>query len=374
MKKIIRNFTGSLLAVAMILSGANLLVVTSQAAETEIKTDKAVYVQMDNMSDYWSATDGEAKAPVKEGHVFAGWYESEDKTNFTALTEAKIVSEDISATTTYAKFVDAKVLSVKTAVEAHIEKKSSEINEQDKTTFRILSAVDSLNYQSVGFEIYRGSQTTDAAEGVTITTVWSELKKNDTETITPEAIYGTNAADYFIALDIDDVAFKNFSKTVYVRPYWVTMDGTKVMGMAKNVRIEDKYTDHYYVSAPINLITDGASPAQVAAGKVTVNYDKDNYTVIKNSNGKYVDAGRALTELDYYVNEAEGTITIVANAETVNTDVLADGLFANIRFQRKTDLENGTLEGLKLQIQKSNTAVEFCNWAEQDQTAKVKVQ
>lgn len=377
---LIKGMISSLLVTALVfVSFMGNFIPTKAAEGNEVQKDTAVYVETSDMEKYWSANGGEAKAPVKQGYVFAGWYTSSDAENFTALKEADIDPNAIPTTNTYAKFVSDDILSVKTMVEGKIETASSNIlsaqdgdDSDDYTDFRFLSAVDSKNYQEVGFEYSLGGGATNTKS---MTKVWSKLKTSPKADGTIEAkdIFGTSA-DAFIALDVSDVYEVNFDKVVYVRPYWVTMDGTKVMGMAKNVRVEDKYTDYSYVSVPVNLLTDGESPALIAGGKVTLTYNHTDYSVVKNGSGNMVDTGRILPELECYVNETTGTITIVANSDKVNTNVLADGLFANIRFQHKTDPQNGTLANVDLQIKSSTTEVGFCNWAEQDQTSKVNVQ
>lgn len=374
-----KHLKSSLLVTALVFATFMGDFIPTQAAEVnEVQKDNAVYVETSDMDKYWSDKDGEAKAPVKSGYIFAGWYTSSNAENFTALKEADINSDAIPTENTYAKFVSDDILSVKTMVEGKIETESSNIiaaqdsnGSDDYTDLRFLSSVDSKNYQEVGFEYRLGGGTTQTKE---MTKIWSQLRKNPNgnDTITASQIFGTGAYA-FIALDVTDVYEVNFDKIVYVRPYWVTMDGTKVMGMAKNVRVEDKYTDYSYVSAPVNLFTDGHSPAKIAGGKVTLTYNNTDYSVVKNSSGNMVDTGRMLPELECYVNETAGIITIVANSDNVNTNVLADGLFANIRFQHKTDPQNGNLADVNLQIQ-SSTEVGFCNWAEEDQTSKVNVQ
>lgn len=378
--QLIKGMIGSFLVTALVFTIYMGNFIPTKAAEVaEVEKDNAVYVETANMVDYWSANDGEAKAPVKQGYVFAGWYTSSDAATFTALKEADINPDKVPTTNTYAKFVSDDILSVKTMVEGKIETASSNIlsaqdsnDSDDYTDFRFLSAVDSTNYQEVGFEYSLGGGATNTQA---MTKVWSKLKTspNADGMIVAKDIFGAGA-DAFIALDVTDVYEVNFDKIVYVRPYWVTMDGTKVMGMAKNVRVEDKYTDYSYVSVPVNLLTDGKTPAQIAGGKVTLTYNNNDYSVVKNSSGNMVDTGRILPELECYVDENAGKITIVANADKVNTNILADGLFANIRFQHKTDPENGNLAGVNLQIQSSTPEVGFCNWAEQDQTSKVNVQ
>lgn len=358
--KIVKKAAAGCLTAAIAVSGMMTVPVTADAAN-----DKVVYESTD-MSQYWS-TD-KKDVPVKEGYVFGGWYESADGAAYTALEEADIVSDGVPTENVYAKFVPSNVLSVKSVVEKAAETASDSENKPDKTVLRILSAVDSKEYQSVGFEIYFAEKTTPQ-KTPEMTKVYSGLKlEAEGETIYPADVFGA-PAEYFIALDVDSIQQASFAKNVYARPYWVTMDGTKVMGFARNMRVEDKYSDNRYISVPVNLLTDSASPAEIAGGKVVVTYDASKFTVAKNGEDYRIDNGRLLEEMDYKVEEynGTGTITFVANGANVNTDVKADGLYANIRFQRLDNTAGTTEADLNLE----KTAVQFCDWDENIETVHV---
>ena len=78
--------------------------------------------------------------------------------------------------------------------------------------------------------------------------------------------------------------------------------------------------------------------------------------------GKYL-----FPEMKCHVDETAGTITFVGNAEIIDTNLLADGLFANIRFEKDSNAsETATLD---FQIQTEVT--EFYNWSEVPVTAFV---
>lgn len=370
-KKKVMNLTKKLvagcLALSVIVAG---IVVTPKAAEAEgaIVQGEITYKPMD-MATYWD-TDSKT-APVMADHVFAGWYTADESEKFTAIKEADGIPAN--TITTYAKFVPAYVLSVKTQVEKKAEITSTEAadkisgNEEFSTFIRVLSSVDSGDYKEVGFEILLGDAER-VLEVAPITKVYAGLKLSatDTSTIYPDDVFGGEAAQYFIALDMEDISIKSFSSKIYIRPYWTTLDGTKVEGLAKNVRVEDKYSDYRYISVPVNLLTDGATPAEVAAGKVTMTYDATKFTVAKDSAAAYrVDTGRLMSEMVYNVVESNGvgTITFVGNLNTIDTNIAADGLYANIRFIRNTGYDEAKESDLNL----TKTANEFCNWGEEKQ-------
>lgn len=160
------------------------------------------------------------------------------------------------------------------------------------------------------------------------TKVYGGLKTNaeSVTTVSPNTVFG-NAATKFSVWRLDGIVKDNDTKIINVTPYWITLDGTKVEGLSKYVHIEDGYKG--YVSVPVNL----RSTEQVVAGKVTVSYP-EGLTLAENKtemNDVFKKNNMAI-----YNDTAKRTITIVGNAENVNTNVAANGILANLRFT-KTD-------------------------------------
>lgn len=315
-------------------------------------TELTVTHEQLDISKYWFADESKRTVPVKEDYVFGGWYTSTDGSNFTALKEADLVNQNLDdiKNITYAKFVPAYVLSVKMQIEA-----AASENDGATTDLRVLSSVDSLDYQETGFEIWLGSRTQAEATPV-ITKVYGSLKLNadDTNPKTPEKEFGA-ASDYFSVLRIKNIKDSSDKSNVYARPYWVTLDGTVVEGMAKYLRVEDAFEGNEYISIPVNLLTG----EEVAAGIVTMTYDAYKVKVVD------VQGGRLLTEMDNNTATA-GTIQFVCNA-TIDSEgtfeqVNADGLYANVRFQ----LQDGVTlrDGEHLEFTMSNE--DFSNWNEED--------
>lgn len=355
--KLMKKMVTGCLVVAMIVSGVVMLPKTVKAED--IVAEKGIIYSPMTMSTYWSA-EGTKTAPVKPDYVFAGWYTADENKKVTPIKQA----DDIQAgETTYAKFVPAYVLSVKTQVEVAAEKASDATDKPESTFMRVLSSVDSGNYQDVGFEILLGDGEVER-EVEPITKVYAGLKLSatDSNTIYPENIFG-EASDYFTALDLEGIVTEKFSTKIYIRPYWTTLDGTKVEGLARNVRVEDKYTDYRYVSVPINLLTDGATPTEIAAGVVEVTFDASKAKVATDANGNYkIDTGRLLKEMEYnvIVQGEKGKIIFVGNGTYVNEAIEADGLYANIRFQNVEEGQKLTESDLQL----TKEAKEFCDWKE----------
>lgn len=292
------------------------------------------------ISDYWSETA--KKAPTKKDYVFGGWYKKEGN-KFVAIKESELSNDVVKNMIAYPKFVPAEVLSVKT-----------QLGQSDtETSLRLLSTIDSTNYKKVGFEYQLGSRAVADKEMSKVYTAIKTSKTSDT------LLYPYNEfspiSKYFIALDVNNISSKSFASIIYARPYWITMDGTKVMGLARNNRVEDKTNN--YLSVPINLLTDGKIPAALAVGKMEITYNTDNYDVVVVGNNK-LDSGKVLPEMAYSVNERTGTIRIVGNAITANENILADGIFANIRFVKASDAKSDDLDF-------TIETTQFCNWEEQ---------
>ena len=327
-------------AVAMILTGIVVMPKEAKAATSVYFATKAEY----KMSDYWSTTT--KKVPVKDGYVFGGWYNADQK------TPLKIENLSQADDNAVAKFVPEEVLIIKT----QIGTKEGETT----ASLRILSTVDSKNYAAVGFYYKLAIQGEGSTNG---TTVYSKIKesKESTNFYTPD-LFVSGVSQYFIAADVTDIQAGSFEKIVYARPYWITLDGTTVMGLARNNRVVDQQNGGQYTSVGINLLTDGKAPAEVAAGKIQITYNTTNYDVVgvdktvdATNGGKYL-----FPEMECSIDDEKGTITFVGNATDLTKNLTADGLFANIRFEKASGAQS---EALEFRIKTNVT--EFCNWAEE---------
>ena len=330
-----------LLAVVMFFTGAMFSPSAAQADETQNQSSEIIYDNAYKMSDYWSTTA--KKSPIKSGYVFGGWF-LEENGKYIAINETDI---DSAVDTAYAKFVPAYVLSVKTQYESDLLASDSD------TTFRAITTTDSLDYQNMGFDIWYNNKIQHKNfDELKTEKVLSKLKINDTKSITPQEAFGSDS-HYFAAVKITNVIQVNFNKVIYVRPYWTTLDGTKVEGCAKYIHMEDGFSDYDYYSVPVNL----QGGQEIAAGIVTMKYDNDTLEPI--STGKTVEAGRILKELTYYVDETKGIVTFAANSEkTTDTDT-SDNIMANIRFRVKDGKEAASSYEFDMEVNS------FANWDEE---------
>lgn len=337
----------SLIAICMALSMvmSSIMVVSDevQAAEA-IDWDNTHY----EMKDYWS--EANKKAPVKEGYVFGGWYTDQDGVKV-ALHEASLSDEMVAEIDAYAKFVPDSVLCIKTQVSNTYEQDS-----KTRRSIRLLSTVDDTKYQEVGFMYALGE---GAESKMPMEKVYTAVKKSKTDTNTIEPDIFSTVSQYFLAMDINKISEANWSNIAYARPYWITLDGTEVKGLARNNRVEDNdATGTDYTSVSINLLTDGKKMPSIAAGTFVFDYSSYGLDIAKDDSGNYlIDTGRVFEEMSYTVNELTKTITFVGNGATAHEKIIGDGMFANIRFTN-----DNTVTALEENITYKN--ISFCNWNE----------
>ena len=374
-KKIFAGF----LAAGMVVTGIILVPKQADAEASVMLKSTVIYDETYKISDYWN--NGK-KAPVKDGYVFGGWFKEDS--NSTANNKETLTSEDGSVTKTcvpltakeidadenavvdaevvaIAKFVPAQVLSVK--AQNGVDKNSTlqkidattveNITKENPMWVRVMTSQDSENYSAIGFDIRLANKKKplDSADNDDIletNKVFNKVYVGDTLTAA-EDIFGQNS-HYVCVWKLDKIDTpSNADKIIYVRPYWYTMDGTKVLGIAKYVHIEDEYLG--YISIPVNIF----STDKIAAGTVTMSYDYTGLQPISEDESKYFEAGRILPEMKVNHNATDKTFSMVGNAAEVDSYNDTETIYANIRFKKPITEAKLTFD---------MTLGEFCNWDE----------
>ena len=369
----IKKVTAGVLAVGMFVAGV--AVTPKQAAATEATDTTTVICEAyteTQVGTYWTETS--KAAPLKSGYVFGGWFRAKatGDTNVESLTlngtegeyapltetEMKAMMSDETADTLYAKFVPAQVLSVKAQNGVHpgnptvtkLDATTAEsIDEDNPVWIRVISSLDSANYQKWGFDIYLANkikvEKTDGGDCVTTKKYEGLLQGNASDTgVTEkdaEAIFGA-PSDYVFVWQLSKINHKNnVSKIIYVRPYWYTMDGTKVLGLAKYVHMEDQYKG--YISVPVNLL----NGADVAAGTVSMTYN----TELPENAEVIFETGRMFSEMSFYHDADTKTIQMVGSDAAEGTEGNGETIYANIRFMKPSA---DTIYTIDLE--------KFCDW------------
>lgn len=321
-------------AFAIILAGMNLLSVQGskvQAAGTETSVKYYVQEYTGEQVNSYKSTDVAPVPTPEQGQekyndwLFAGWFT--DKTCSKALEGA--IDTDA---TYYAKYVPAEVLSVKVQVTKDTDEKSPNAD------MRLVSTVDSLQYENVGFEVYYNGST--KAVKVNATTVYRRIEagKGGVDYGFSPNIFDTQSK-YFITVTLKNVVNKNFANGFYIRPYWETLDGTTVYGVSRYARVEDSYLN--IVNVPVRLVSDSAT---ATTGTVNVAYDTEKFTYLDAyastlANGTTTSTpglvnGSIFGEVKKEDESTLGTVTITGPTDATDAKKI-NGEIAHLRFQAK---------------------------------------
>ena len=338
-----RKVIAGLLATAMVLTGLSIAPKKAEAATAsgvvyelvdEILVGEAPvfdgvtegFVTADEAYDYANSGEGTfTTVDAKAGYLFGGWYflGEDEGGNYMLCPEAdgsgSYVANGVEYIDAYgayfAKWVPASVLSVKAQNTANTTKDSK------STNTRVISAVDSLDYAEVGFEILLNNKT--SLGELTTTKVYEKLEANGAEVYPQDYFGGLDEEQdaYFIVWRLTGIDAVNFGKIIYVRPYWVTADGVKVEGLAKYVHVEDDYNK--YISIPVNLNV--LSEDEVAAGVFEISYP-EGLTLVEDK----VEMGRVFGELEFA--DKGSSVKFAANVEDISKNAKANDIYVNLRF------------------------------------------
>lgn len=347
-KRIIATF----LTAVMVICG---IAVVPKEAKAAIPED--VYYECDiDITKYWSKDEKKVPVCETEGYFFGGWFQENADGTHTVLKEAYLEEVDLSELKNVcAKFVPSYLFSVK----AQIEKEAESSNGNKDTTYlRLITGLDSNEYQKVNFDVYYNNREDLHAVSPDITKLHDSIL-NDDGNLQPETTFG-EAAHVFAVVRLTQIKQYNYNKIIYARPYVTTMDGTQVWGNAKYVRVEDGFDSNEYISVAVNLQEGG----DMAAGSLALLYDQTTLNVFD------VTTGRLLDEVDSKVNTETGIIKFVGNAtigdDSTYSDVKPDGLYVNVRFKKKSAAELEQAGITEIPAHWSFEAIEetFCNWDE----------
>ena len=192
------------------------------------------------------------------GKVFAGYYT--DSTYSTAALEE----------TAYPKYVDSNVLTAKYQL-------IFGVNEDDATTrMRVVTTVDSLHYQEVGFFLQINGDTerklstkTVAKKIIGTTDGLDELEYKPTEF--------SSESMYFCAFNFT-VSSSAYSKTMSFTPYWVTMSGETVRGEQRDIVInQSPYFNNILIknAAELNAFATASQSKSYAGWTIKLTADID---------------------------------------------------------------------------------------------------
>ena len=269
--------------------------------------------------------------PTKVGCVFAGWYTDADYQT--------PLGTDVTEGDAYAKFVSEDVLKVKYQLPVTT-------SETDTTTsIRLITSVDSIDYQSVGFKVeYTDNGTTQTRE-FTTRNVYSIIKGivDGRVVIKYKSQVFSEASSYLMAVIINKLPMSIYNSGLTVTAQWVTLDGTTVSGETRN--LQDSQTS-------------SAMSTSMTAGLYTLDYvEKD---VVYVSGGKY---GKAFS-----TNHRTGVITSLNGCNFGTSDFAVSGWFKAPAMSSLSTGSNNylfgicppdTVGGFSIQIKQQSGAVKL---------------
>ncbi len=190
-----------------------------------------------------------------DGYLFGGWYteatDSEGKTAYAAVSNP----EENGAY--YAKFVPEEVLGIKAQISASLFDNS----EAGKAGIRFVTSIDSTKYRKVGFELQIDG-IDETARDVGSNKVYKTLYAVDAtsaenagepEGYSPDQLFHSQS-EYFKTWTVRNVPAAYYNTDFTVKPYWVTLDGTRVYG-TQSIKTVNLGRSWVYVDANGN--TDG---------------------------------------------------------------------------------------------------------------------
>ncbi len=236
------------------------------ATEVQILTNKygpttKAYTKEDIESNY-RTSDGSKIAPTLEGYVFGGWYKNEGyEQGANALLEGEALTQDEY----YALFVPETVLDVKAQVTNNLL--DSKRGDDSIAAIRFATSVDSKNYQKVGF-IFNFEGSTEKDWEAAGTSVYSQMfaynpatgDKEAAETkYTPGNTFSP-ASQYFKTYTFYSLSAELYDVNISARPFWITLDGTKVLGREgiKTVNMGRSAKTIYIASDGSDSVADGS--------------------------------------------------------------------------------------------------------------------
>ena len=187
------------------------------------------YKQYNNVTAFRTSEGLEAPSMVPTGYIFAGWY-----TDKSCTADFALEATDTTTTSAYAKFVPEHVMDVKAQLSKNL---LDGISEGEKGAIRFVTTIDSLDYQEVGFDYVIMNSDVELLSGTKKSdVVYRKLYAVDNRNGEPLSLIPRFTfcaeSEYFKAVTFKNISSSLFDAEITVRPFWITMDGTKVYGDA----------------------------------------------------------------------------------------------------------------------------------------------
>ncbi|MDO4743077.1 MAG: DUF4886 domain-containing protein, partial [bacterium] len=202
-------------------------------------TPYSVYYRVAQASSISGATnfrtvgsDDVAVAPVSDGKLFSGW-----SVGSKGQHTANFVNKDVLA--------------------PHFQLASQTTVDSESTNIRLLSTVDSLDYDNVGYDIAIDGDEYSFQTRTVYSSVYAVDSTGKRNLYTAGQVGVQDVSNYIFCLEIKNVPKEFFDKKISVTPFW-TVDGIKVYGKSRKVAV------HGYLDNSIKVLAIGNSFSQDA--------------------------------------------------------------------------------------------------------------
>lgn len=289
-----------------------------------------------------------------EGYIFAGWYT--DK----SCGEDSYWGQEEPGDTVYALFVPSHILSVKAQVSSNLLDKNTE--NDGEASIRFVTTVDTLLYTQVGFKLsYIGSDgttknATSSSKEVykhlyAIGSTSEEYKEEGVVEYTPQGQF-CRLSTYFKACVVNGIKQAYYDTKFTVKPFWITLDGSKVYGETVEKSISDYFdAEEVWVSAegtnsPLGYGT-YAKPYETL--DYAIEHVKDGGTVhvigdmTIAADATWTAHGKAITITNDGQDAKTGTLTFTAGTVDINDSVKFTDMGLNFAYYAESTDSDGNV-------------------------------
>ena len=337
------------------LAGMSMIASARTVDETDLGDGQIVYTQMDDYAEYLGQNKAPANVDQGSGKLFAGWFAKVDDT-YKPLKNSSDIPENNDGI--YAIYIPAQLLSVKCQ-----NATGTAAGMSGTTKLKVLTGVDSLNYQKIGFDISVIALSEDGKtwtnkeiklNSMEDTVVYRNLKVNGTPYTASDA-FCIDGATYFATGWVTGIGSAYFDSIICIKPYLVTLDGVTVEGLTKYAHVEDGLAydgdvNYRWVNIPVNV---RAKDNQGVAAGVLKLAGTAGWECVG------IECGRVFQEMDYAVVDSKD-VKIVGNLSSMDEDAKVNDILVNVRFK----VPSSSLQTGNTQYECAISGVDFANIAE----------
>lgn len=337
--------------------------ISAAAADSTENVDR-LYTRTE-VSEYRNA----GTYPSKEGYVFAGWYQDSSH-------ETPVIGNTPS-NGAYAKFVNEKVLTIL------FQLKNEATSQSATTDLRLITSVDSVLYQQVGFKLQvEGNSNESEITSQTVYKTIASYSDDKQQKYQPKDVFDETDSEYFVTKVLTGIKNSSFKKEISFKPFWVTMDGTQVTGTERTIKLFDAVP---FVANPLGFIAGQHDAPVTTVEKTTFGGEeviKANFRKVlfqdvidaNNDKGEFFDSEYTHVQFDVYLESVNAEKIMVNTSQASLESAYANGkcsdwtgdenveeLVRTYKDGVRSNLEVGAWYTVCMKVTSWSTDVSFCS-------------